>query len=375
MSSPSTSPSPATASTPQDIRPLTSLRFFAAVWVILYTYWPALAGAIPFGVIEKGYLGVDLFFILSGFILSHVYLTPLGEGRFQYGAFIVNRLARIYPLHIATLLFAILLWAVATFKGISVDKNLANWQALPAHLFLVQAWGLAPEAAFNHPSWSISAEWFAYLLFPVFGTLAWSLRRRPWLATGLSVVFLISLYMMFEAFMGFGLTHATVFWGALRIVPAFMLGCALYLVRRSDALSDPRLAVAGAALTSLLAIVTATWLKIDALIVPLLGLMLLCVSRFGNTGIMGNRVLVYLGEVSFAMYMVYVPWKWVYLNAAGMILGTGDAPLPLLWWLAGLVAIVPVAMIGHHLIELPFRKVARHLGDRLRYRLAYRMAR
>jgi len=372
MSSPTQT---ASVSAPQDIRPLTSLRFFAAVWVILYTYWPALAGAIPLGVIEKGYLGVDLFFILSGFILSHVYLTPLGEGRFQYGSFIVNRLARIYPLHIATLLFAVLLWAAATLKGMSVDKNLVNWQALPAHLFLVQAWGLAPAAAFNHPSWSISAEWFAYLLFPVFGTLAWSMRGRPWLAVALSVVFLISLYMIFEAFMGFGLTSATVFWGALRIVPPFMLGCALYLVWRSGALKDARLAAIGAALFSLLAIAVATWLKIDALIVPLLGLMLLCVSRFGNGGLMGNRVLVYLGEVSFAMYMVYVPWKWIYLNVAGMVLGTGDAPLPFMWWLAGLVAIVPVAMLGHHLIELPFRKVVRHLGDRLRYRLAYQMAR
>ncbi|MFT3996969.1 MAG: acyltransferase [Asticcacaulis sp.] len=360
---------------PENVKSLTSLRFFAAVWVILYTYWPVLAGAIPLGIITKGYLGVDLFFILSGFILSHVYMGSLADGRFQYGSFIVNRLARIYPLHIATLLFAILLWAAATFKGMSVDKNLANWDALPAHLFLVQAWGLAPSAAFNHPSWSISAEWFAYLLFPIFGTLAWSMRQRPWLATGLSVAFMASLYMMFEAFMGFELTHATFFWGALRIVPAFMLGCALYLVWRSGAVNNPRVAVTGAAVSSLLVIAAASWLQIDALIVPLLGLTLLFVSGFGNGGLMGNRVLVYLGEVSFAMYMVYVPWKWVYLNVAGMILGTGDAPLPFMWWFAGLVAIVPVAMLAHHLVELPFRKVVRHLGDRLRYRLAYQVAR
>lgn len=357
-----------------NIRPLTSLRFFAAVWVILYSYWSALEGAIPIGIIEKGYLGVDLFFILSGFILSHVYMTSLGEGRFRYGSFIVNRLARVYPLHLATLCFAILLWGAATLKGMSVDKNLVNWPSLPAHLFLVQAWGLAPEASFNHPSWSISAEWFAYLLFPIFGTVAWSMRARPWLAVGLSVTFLVSLYMIFEAFMGFKLTSATVFWGGLRIVPTFMLGCALYLVWRSGKLTL-QVALMGAAASSLIVIAAASWLKIDALIVPMLGLMLLCVSRFGNGGVMGNRVLVYLGEVSFAMYMVYVPWKWVYLNAMGIVLGTGDAPLPLLWWAVGLIAIVPVAMLGHHIVELPMRHVVRHLGDRLRYRLAYRLAR
>ncbi|MDC7684753.1 acyltransferase [Asticcacaulis sp. BYS171W] len=358
-----------------DIKPLTSLRFFAAVWVILFSYWPALQGAIPLGIIDKGYLGVDLFFVLSGFILSHVYLGSLGDGRFQYGPFIVNRLARIYPLHIATLLFAILLWAAATVKGMSVDKNLVNWEALPAHLFLVQAWGLAPEAAFNHPSWSISAEWFAYLLFPVFGTVAWSMRRRPWLALGLSVAFLTSLYIIFEVFMGFPLTRATVFWGALRIVPAFMLGCSLYLLWRSGAVTSRTIAMIGAAAASLTALVAATWLPFDALIVVALGLMLLCVGGLGNDGIMGNRVMVYLGEVSFAMYMVYVPWKWIYLNVAGMVLGTGDAPLPFMWWFAGLVAIVPVAMLGHHLVELPFRKVIRHIGDKVRYRLAYQLAR
>lgn len=365
----------AVSAAPADtIRPLTSLRFFAAVWVILYSYWSALDGAVPIGFIEKGYLGVDLFFILSGFILSHVYMASLAEGRFRYDAFLVNRWARVYPLHLATLCFAILLWGAATLKGMTVDRNLVNWPSLPAHLFLVQAWGLAPEAAFNHPSWSISAEWFAYLLFPVFGAVAWSLRARPWVAVGLSVTFLISLYMIFETIMGFALTSATVFWGALRIVPTFMLGCALYLVWRADRLA-PRLAVIGAAIFSLMVIVVASWGRIDALIVPLLGLMLLCVSRFANDGPLGNRVLVYLGEVSFAMYMVYVPWKWVYLNAMGMVLGTGDAPLPLLWWAIGLIAIVPVAMLAHHIIELPLRRVVRDLGDRLRYRLAYQLAR
>ena len=87
----------------QHIRPLTSLRFFAAFWVVLFHYWPALSAAAAPMVVGKGYLGVELFFILSGFILCHVYRTEVEEGRFAYGGFLWARLARVYPLHLATL--------------------------------------------------------------------------------------------------------------------------------------------------------------------------------------------------------------------------------------------------------------------------------
>ena len=77
-----------------NIRPLTSLRFFAAMWVVLFHYWPKLDVGFTPTLVEKGYLGVELFFTLSGFILCHVYLTAFGEGRFRYGDFLWNRLAR-----------------------------------------------------------------------------------------------------------------------------------------------------------------------------------------------------------------------------------------------------------------------------------------
>ena len=74
--------------TPPDLRALTTLRFFAALWVVLYTAWPHLdVGFTPVAV-SKGYLGVETFFVLSGFILSHVYLEAAGEKRFRYGGFL-----------------------------------------------------------------------------------------------------------------------------------------------------------------------------------------------------------------------------------------------------------------------------------------------
>ena len=87
---------------PVDLRALTALRFFAAMWVVLYHFWPNLSADMP-TLVAKGYLGVELFFTLSGFILCHVYLDQVAAGRFDFGAFLWARLARVYPLHLATL--------------------------------------------------------------------------------------------------------------------------------------------------------------------------------------------------------------------------------------------------------------------------------
>src|SRR5215468_10370217 len=95
---------PPPAAYPGHIKPLTSLRFIAAIWVLLYHFRDHLGldlGRI--GLVANGYLGVDLFFTLSGFILAHVYLGEVESGRFAYGRFLRNRIARIYPMHVAAL--------------------------------------------------------------------------------------------------------------------------------------------------------------------------------------------------------------------------------------------------------------------------------
>ena len=142
---------------PADLRPLTALRFLAAGWVVLYTFWPNLAVGFTPALAAKGYLGVEMFFVLSGFILSHVYLEAAGEKQFGYGSFLWARLARVYPLHIATLVGIGLMAAAAIAAGMAIDPNILGWKSLPANLTLTHAWGLAPQAGWNHPSWSISA--------------------------------------------------------------------------------------------------------------------------------------------------------------------------------------------------------------------------
>jgi peptidoglycan/LPS O-acetylase OafA/YrhL len=350
-----------TMQAPIDIKPLTSLRFFAAMWVVLFHFWPNLSGDAMPALVAKGYLGVEVFFTLSGFILCHVYLQSVVEGRFRYGGFLWARLARIYPLHLATLVGVGLMAAVASAAGRSIDANVVSWSALPANLLLVHAWGLAPVAGWNHPSWSISAEWFAYLSFPLFAWVALRLRERPWLACALALAFLAGLYAVFTTLTGQLLTQATIAWGVLRIVPCFAFGCALYLLWRADVVRSRTRAMVGAVISGALMIVSVQFGAPDALIVALGGgliLMLSSLSRLGQAS-GGGPVLVYLGEISYSIYMTCIPWKLLYVNIVSSTLGYDKAHLPVVVWIIFVVSVIPLAALSHHLIERPARTLLR----------------
>lgn len=348
---------------PLDLKPLTTLRIIAALWVVLGDYWPDLTGAAP-ALVAHSQLGVELFFVLSGFILSHVYLTSFGEGGFRYRGFLWARLARIYPLHIATLLAVGAMAGGALLIGQHPEHVVLYWPALPANLLLINAWGVNADAGWNHPAWSISAEWFAYLAFPIFAALAWRLRTRPKLAVALALAVLAGVYPLFRKLAGFDLTDATIAWGALRIVPCFLYGCAINLLWRSRPIRNRRAAVI-ASLSCLggaaaLAAVSAP----PALIVAVFGGLILCWASLTTTGsrLFSGPVGVYLGEVSFAVYMVAVPWKILAGAAGAALLHSSTFPLPL--WLAYFAAVVPVAMMAHHLVERPARNFMRRLAAR-----------
>lgn len=138
-----------------EIPALTGIRWFAAVWVVCLHYAP-LSTSTP--VILKtftsyGYLAVDFFFLLSGFILAYNYedLRPEGHGKFW-----ISRFARIYPDY----LFAFLLaapFAEPTIKALVKGAAVAS---------LLQAWLPQTAFAWNTPAWSVSNEAFFYVTFP-----------------------------------------------------------------------------------------------------------------------------------------------------------------------------------------------------------------
>lgn len=319
---------------PQEIKSLTSLRFIAALWVLLYHFKDHLGlGMGQIGLVADGYLGVDLFFTLSGFILAHVYLTSVELERFGYGGFLKNRIARVYPMHLAALASMIVLFAGATALGAGVGSPEAfKWRDLPAHLFMVHAWGTTKAVGWNFPSWSISAEWAAYLLFPLVAGFVLKAQRIlpfPALRGGGGVVVLFALALCVTSFWALSTLHTVLPWvgrdfsqmtaqiGALRILPSFLLGVALYAFGREHAAPKswawPIVYVSSG---WVIAVTTLGWWE-GLVWFGLAGLLygLAETSRHGVDAPMSGRVFVFLGAASYALYMIHLPIDIVWFHA------------------------------------------------------------
>ncbi|HEY5107582.1 MAG TPA: acyltransferase [Caulobacteraceae bacterium] len=342
----------------ETIKPLTSLRFFAALWVVLYAYWPDLATRWTPLIVQRGYLGVELFFTLSGFILCHVYLSRVEGGRFQYRAFLWARLSRIYPLHLATLAIVGVAAGAAIAAGRKVDPNILAWSALPANLLLVHAWGFAKVAGWNHSSWSISAEWFAYLCFPGFAWAALRLQRRPWLGLFGALVLLSVVYAAFEALARFPLTEATIAWGALRIVPCFLLGCATFLVWRYAAADRRKPSALAAAIAGAASAIAVQMGAPDAMVAACFAGLIFTLANLGmgSETLASHPVFVYLGEISYSTYMIFVPWQLVFVNIVVGFLHLPAKILPWYIWLIFVGCLAPLSAASYHLVENPARQ-------------------
>ena len=310
---------------PQELKPLTSLRFIAAFWVLLYHFKDHLGLDLGrFGLVADGYLGVDLFFTLSGFILAHVYLAALEGGRFGYGGFLKNRIARVYPMHLAALGAMVALFAGASALGAGVGSADAfKWSDLPAHLFMVHAWGTTEAVGWNFPSWSISAEWAAYLLFPLVAGLVLKAKRHAALmAAGALALCLVS-------FAALDTLHAVLPWvgqdfsqmtaqiGALRILPSFLLGVALYAFGRAHAAPKSWAWPIVCASAGWIALVCTLNLWEGLVWFGLAGLLygLAETSRHGIDAPISGRMFVFLGAASYALYMIHLPIDIVWFHA------------------------------------------------------------
>lgn len=337
---------------------LTSLRAFLASWVLLRHLFHRYDGRPAFFdtgsaslLFEKGYLGVDGFFILSGFILAYNY----GDGRLRGSVrdFLAARLARIYPVHLACLGAAMALVIVQEFAwgktllgqpGHSIPELLRS-------LALVQAWTLGQlPTSWNDVSWSVSAEWFAYLCFPVFAYLGGRRGRvapLAWMALSL-----LALAWLEQANQPRQLSLPG---GLGRLIPEFMLGVLLHRLRPALLRTTGHGARAGS-LLSLCLCAAGLLLDIDTVVVAGIAALILSLSLSGDllARPLGVRPLVYLGEVSYCLYMVQrFPqeiWGW-----ARARFGALDA-LPLSVQLPVYAAfLLAAAMLLHHAVEVPMR--------------------
>ncbi|KQP09027.1 acyltransferase [Pseudorhodoferax sp. Leaf265] len=362
-----------TPSRPDAIPALTAIRGIAALVVVVFHVHETFPKDDLFVVswFRNGGFGVDLFFVLSGFIMAHVYMRQSrvdGFAAFATG-FLKARLARIYPLHLATLLatVALVLWLPGfapryqTYFG--VDSFVLN-------LLLMQNWGFIGPS-WNMVSWSISAEWFMYLVFPL---LLWAYAKRvsssprsKQLAFSLMAV-LAGTYVAIIVSRGWNHYGGMSSGGMVRVFFEFVLGFLVYQVR--DTLHPPpgtmRFEIYGAALVALAALALFdrrywhVFVPAIALLIATLG-----TNRGAVSQALSRRAAVYLGEISFSLYM----WHWLVIQIHNVLRDAGTLAVQdragLYLQSASMVALsLAAAALSHPLIEKPAREWINRTGKR-----------
>jgi peptidoglycan/LPS O-acetylase OafA/YrhL len=347
---------------PEAIHPLTSIRFFLAVGVVLFHY--QLMWSLPSswaGPINKARLSVDIFFILSGFILAHVYLQ--GDKMPAYRNFLAARFARIYPAHFVILGAMLLLFIGAGLLGFRLNGDHFNLTGFLRTLFLVQAWFPSHTLTnWNGPSWSLSAEWFVYLIFPAFAWIALKLRERPLTMIGLAVAAFGVIDHIYFRLTGIILPDAEDNLGILRIMPEFLLGIGLYYLGQT--LNPTRSQSVLAAFLATLALLGAMHVRLDdRIIVALAGPFVLTMgllAKSGEHGPLSHARLLFWGEASFAIYLIHMPILMVWRNLVTKIFALPHDYLMGAPEMAALLATtLGAGGLLHVFVEHPGRKLIR----------------
>ncbi len=289
---------------------LTGLRGVAALCVAAYHL--LLPGAfltgMPARLLGRSYLCVDLFFVLSGFVLARGHGGDTSHRPAGMGGFIRRRLARIYPLYALILLSRLgyTVWRYGSFDlprpWIAAPMD-HPWRAIPANLLLVQSWGVAPSI--TGPAWSVSTEWAAYCAFPL---LAWPMlqaSRAVALAGAAAAAALVVAAASHGALDAWDGRHAG---PLLRCIGGFTLGLGLW--RLSGWQPAARLAARSGWGWCVCAALAAAWAlgAPDLAVYPLLPALVLVLACGGGgpARLLRTPGAVWLGEVSYAIYLLHI---------------------------------------------------------------------
>lgn len=326
----------------KEIKPLTGIRFFAAMWVVLFHFNEQMVALVPAltpirCLTDYGHYAVPMFFILSGFILSLTYFDRYSiRGHHK---FVWLRFARLWPMHAAVLVLLLLVPIRAAMKGGNAG-DAYSLAALPSELAMVRCWW-SDEYLWNYPAWSIHAEWFAYIfVFPV-AFAAFHREAKRLVLIG-SVVACVALHTAF--------THVRVPGVCLDIIFLFLAGSALYRIRQlSPCIRGEWLVNAGAAF-----FVSALWWQ--WLFVPSFCLLIFGLSyeRGLLARILSSKVAVYGGAISYSIYMTHaLSHKLI----AGVLTRFSFSGLTGVAVFVGILLVaLAVAAMCHHFIEVPCNK-------------------
>jgi peptidoglycan/LPS O-acetylase OafA/YrhL len=330
-----------------DIRSLTGIRGVFSVYVMLYhfvgdRFFKATGGFL--GIIGNGYLAVDLFFILSGFIMSYVYADKMSRG-LDFGMtrdFYAARFARIYPLYIFILLL------VMVFSGFDFS------------LFDVLSNVSFSQVFFNNSiigvSWSLSAEMVVYLLFPV---LLFVLSKTKKSVVVSAVVAIFSLACISYSGVGIkgGMDVVSGWLALVRCLAEYILGISGFLIFRSIGSARKWTSLC----TDLLSVAAIFLLCFRGCDFPVVLVMFIIITMLPlgkasfSSRILSLGPVYYVGQISYSIYL----WHSVnstYFLSAFQRLNFHIKDNPYFFKMALIVETVALAVLTYHFVEVPCRR-------------------
>jgi len=341
---------------------LDALRGLCALLVVFF-HLPVSSHLHPLALFRHGYLFVDFFFVLSGFVIAHAYGGRLGSVK-DLGPFLIKRLGRVWPLH-AVMLVAFVglelcrLWF--HFDAATPFARDRSVEAIFTNLLLIQSFNIHPYLTWNGPAWSISVEMGAYVVFAAIMVLA----PRRFTAISLLLIVAGALIVLTQSTRFMNTTYN---FGFPRAVYGFFLGC---LVHRIWLMKPPTFAP-----------VVAGWLQLICLVVvgayvsyaqgpwtvaaPLffaVSIWIFAEERGLVSRILSVRPMLALGHWSYSIYMVHMFVITIMLILArklqimpdGRRIDFGSLWLNDLFALAVIGLIIGLSVLTYRLVEIPGR--------------------
>ncbi|WFU17709.1 acyltransferase [Bradyrhizobium sp. CB3481] len=304
-------------------------------------------------------LFVDLFFVVSGFVIARQYCDRVNDAA-SIGRFLWRRLARIYPLHLATLAFYVALAGALHFGAARTD-NPARYPLsdLPAQLLLLHAF-IGERLTFNFPSWSLSAEMFCYLLFPALALLAQ--RRKE------AIVALVIITALANSLWAWAAgTTPWADWinqgGGFRALPAFSLGMACYLFRTQIARWPAIPGALAVALPGFILFGSLLPTMTALLVIYLIALLAVQADCAGRKTVLSKLGFDRWSPLTYSCYMLHIPVATVVITLGSRLLSLSPDERLILAPVA-IIVLASASVISLRTFETPLRRYLTEAYDR-----------
>jgi peptidoglycan/LPS O-acetylase OafA/YrhL len=334
-----------------EIRPLTGFRGVAALLVATYHFLLSMTGNPPF-ILNAGYLAVDAFFVLSGYVLAYNYASVFGgsNDRAAYGEFLFRRFARLYPAYIVLMAF----YAIKLALKPGGFDGFTGWDAI-CNILMLTGWGLHATPLVGL-SWSVSAELFCYAAFPLILLLA---RPRP--VPAFVSILCAALLILVLSRVGNGIdgpldiVSDVSFLPLLRAIAGFSLGVILCgVATRMPALREATINLFMLLSTAAI-VVAAMFDRSDLVTYAAVVCTVFWVAQNSalSNRLFGNRPIYRLGEVSYSFYLIHPFMISIFVRVIGKLQAIAGNPAGLaMTFVLYMAATILLSEISYRVLEM-----------------------